>query len=289
MPSLKSSVLAVSSILVSTIAALSSAHADLIGLQAGNNTTLAGVYRIDTTTGTQTLLGNSGFAALQDLALAPDGTYYAVAGSSTTTPTSQLITINPTTGAGMLVAPLTTTDPGGISFMTGLGVGTDGTLYGAGLTVGGSVSNLYSINRTTGVASLIGTTNAASMQALTVNAATGVAYGVNTAGDAVTRGLRTVDLATGASTFVGPVTPSGAQGIQDIAFTSDGSLWGVDQQGNLFTVAAGGLTLKSNGLAGFRGLENYAVVPLPAAVWLFGSGLAAMVGVVRRRQTVAQR
>ncbi|SPP62950.1 hypothetical protein [Nitrospira lenta] len=256
-------------------------HADLIGLQQGNNTFLAGVYRIDTITGAQTLLGNSGFSALQDLALAPDGTYYAIAGSNTT---SRLITIDPTTGAGTLVAPLTTTDAGGISFMTGLAVGSDGTLYGSGLPVGGTINNLYSINRTTGVATLIGSTNAAALSALTANIATGIMYGVNQSGDASTRGLRTVDPITGNSTYIGPQGDGPGAGVQDIAFTPDGTLWGVTQQGALYSITSSGFSLQASGLVGFRGLETLTPVPVPAAVWLFGSGLAAMAGVTKRER-----
>lgn len=276
--------LKLSAALIAPIAAATPANAaQLIGLQQGNNTTLAGVYSIDTNTGIQTLIGNSGFAALQDLARSPDGVYYAIAGSSSN---SKLITIDPLTGVGSLVAPLTTSAPGGLSIMTGLAVAANGTLYGSGLPTGGSiVNNLYTINRTTGVATLIGSTNASALSALDFNDATGVLYGVNQAGDPVTRGLRTIDVATGNSTFVDSVGvgAGSALGMQDIVFTPDGTLWGSTQQGGLYTIDENGFTLQFSGLAGFRGLESVAPVPIPPAAWLFGSGLTAMVGYARRR------
>ena len=42
------------------------------------------------------------------------------------------------------------------------------------------------------------------------------------------------------------------------------------------------------GLVGANGaafLDEAAVIPIPAAVWLFGSGLLCLVGVARRKKT----
>ncbi|TKB92070.1 MAG: VPLPA-CTERM sorting domain-containing protein, partial [Nitrospira sp.] len=38
---------------------------------------------------------------------------------------------------------------------------------------------------------------------------------------------------------------------------------------------------------GIGGTLTITPVPLPAAVWLFGSGLAGLLGVMRRRQSAA--
>ncbi|MGC4098273.1 MAG: VPLPA-CTERM sorting domain-containing protein [Nitrospira sp.] len=40
--------------------------------------------------------------------------------------------------------------------------------------------------------------------------------------------------------------------------------------------------LSTNSLLGYA-ISGLAAVPIPAAVWLFGSGLAAMVGLARRK------
>jgi hypothetical protein len=36
---------------------------------------------------------------------------------------------------------------------------------------------------------------------------------------------------------------------------------------------------------GFSGIVEQTAVPVPAAVWLFGSGLLGLVGIARRKQT----
>jgi hypothetical protein len=47
----------------------------------------------------------------------------------------------------------------------------------------------------------------------------------------------------------------------------------------------GKVTLGTNGTLTFA--ANASAVPLPAAVWLFGSGLMGLVGVSRRRKAAA--
>jgi len=261
--------------LMIALVAASPSHANLIGVVP--NATSSPVYNIDTTTGALTLIGNSGIPQLQDLALSPDGIYYASAGL---TGNQQLVTINPTTGAGTVVGPIA--PGGGLQFMNGLAFGNDGTLYGTGTPPGGTSSNLYRIDRTTGATTLIGSTNAPGVNALDVSA-NGTLYGWSTNPGPI--GLRTINTTTGTSTLLGPAG-GGQQLFQDIVFTPDGTLWGIHPTGfELYTIdpATGETTFKFGGLQNFRGLENLAPVPVPAAIWLFGSGLAAMVGYARRK------
>lgn len=283
----KPSLLTMAATLVASLVVTPQAFANLIAVEKTLIGVTSRVYSIDTATGTPTLIGNSGIAQLQSLAHSPDGTYYATAAGGGGGPV-KLVTIDPTTGAGTTIGTVTTTDPAGISAMQGLAFGADGTLYGAGTALGSTISNLYSVNRTTGVASLIGSTNATSIQGLDFNDAKGVLYAYNGNGDAATRGLRTVNTTTGASTFIGPVGGSGTLNLASIAFTPDGTLWGSNTSG-LWTInPATGVAVNTYPgttfhLGSYSGLEYLTPVPVPAAVWLFGSGLAAMAGWLRRR------
>lgn len=283
---LKSKLLSTMTLMISLIM-VSPTHADLIGVQQGSPTVTSNVYRIDTTTGAWTLIGNSGILSLNSLALTPDGTYYATGGI---TGSQQLVTIDPNTGAATVIAPITTAV--GLTFIAGLAAGTDGTLYGAMVPSGATNSSLYTINRTTGVATVVGSTNAVSIQALDWNDANGTLYGFNGNGTQAARGLRTIDTATGNSTLIGPAGGSSIN-MQTIAFLPDGTLWGAGSgTGQLYTIdpLTGVATQKFVGvqpvIPSLRGIEYLAPVPVPAAIWLFGSGLAAMVGLARRKMSI---
>ncbi len=84
--------------------------------------------------------------------------------------------------------------------------------------------------------------------------------------------LGAVNILAIASAGVGVPLPAGA--------TGDASQSGVIQ----FTLGAGGVNSMS--ISGFVDSNGTAesVVPVPAAVWLFGSGLLGLVGVARRKQ-----
>lgn len=81
-----------------------------------------------------------------------------------------------------------------------------------------------------------------------------------------------VDILAIASAGVGVAIPAGA--------TGDASQSGLIE----FTLGAGGVnTMSISGIVDSNGTAE-SVVPVPAAVWLFGSGLLGLVGVARRKK-----
>ncbi len=103
------------------------------------------LYRINTNSGAGTLVGRVGVPGypigINALAFAPDGTLYGWGVER-----NGLIVINPDTAAYTDVNP----SVGGGGFIQALTCAADGTLYGAR-------DNLYTIDRTTGIATQVGT------------------------------------------------------------------------------------------------------------------------------------
>ena len=106
--------------------------------------------------------------------------------------------------------------------------------------------------------------------------------------------MTATEASTGASYSATAATKYTLFGLSDLQAlgTSAISLYGFT--GNVATGAApagiqsyilGSVSLATNGLLSIAG-NGTAPVPLPAAVWLFGSGLMGLVGVSRRRKTV---
>jgi len=245
------------------------------------------IYTIDTTTGAQTLLGNSGFSNVQSLAFSPTGVLYGTTfggGGSN----MRLLTVDQTTGAATVVTPITPA-PGtnSLNASTGLAFDSSGNMYLIGRDFN-QTGSLYTLNPSTGVVTSIGSTNAIQTQDMAI-ASNGTAFALNignagTPASLTTRGVRSLDLATGNTTFLGePVGGSTVQ-LTSMTFTPDGTLW-VGGAGFLYTAdtTTGALTQQYSGLATYHGLAALAPVPVPAAVWLFGSGLAAMAGFARRK------
>jgi hypothetical protein len=89
-------------------------------------------------------------------------------------------------------------------------------------------------------------------------------------------------------TYIGHVANAGGQNG-----TANGTgLTSVSQQfflnPGLYSIALGGnpaFSLGQTGIHAFNATFDVAAVPVPAAVWLFGSGLAGLVGLARRRMT----
>ncbi|HEX8385574.1 MAG TPA: T9SS type A sorting domain-containing protein [Rubricoccaceae bacterium] len=161
---------------------------------------------IDTATGAVTTVGPTGVPRLDNASgMAYDytsSTMYLI----TTGGTSMLWTVDTTTGAATLVAPVTGLPPSGDILINLLSHPVTGVLYTVDI---GTIGNdfLYSIDKATGVATVIGDTGVDLnfAQGADFDNATGVAYlcAYSRVGQSMVSFLRTVDLSTGATTAVG--------------------------------------------------------------------------------------
>lgn len=115
---------------------------------ASNCTTTSRLFTIDTTTGVATAIGDiTNGACISDIAINANGQIYGLNEA-----TDQLISINPTTGAGTPIGPL------GYNAISGQGLDFDdssGTLYLSALLTG-PVSQLRTVNTSTGTTTVIG-------------------------------------------------------------------------------------------------------------------------------------
>ena len=106
-------------------------------------------------------------------------------------------------------------------------------LYGV-TGVNHGASSLYTVNTSTGLATLVGATgfNGVSALAFAPNGIT--LYGEANASPTSPRTLITINTSTGAGTAIGAAAIS--SNFADIAFRSDGVLFGVNGNGNLYTI-----------------------------------------------------
>ncbi len=129
-----------------------SANADLIGLGALNTgpDEVMSLFYIDTSTGESTLIGSTGIAGLQGLAVNPlTGDVFATGGYDDAS-AAGLYQIDPTTG--------TTSYIGGTGNFVALDFSPDGVLYGVGAlgnTDDGVNDDLYTIDLETGLATRV--------------------------------------------------------------------------------------------------------------------------------------
>lgn len=197
------------------------ALADPIGYAAG----FSDLYRIDFATGQATLVGPTGFNDVEGLAFAPGGTLFAVADATAGSGsglTDFLIRINPSTGAGTLVAPLS-----GLSGLGVPGAGSNFELdYGLAFTADGrlwlssdTLGTLWEVNPGNGMTRLVGATGAR----ITGLAARGnELFGVSAAGG---ESLYRINLATGVATLVGSLGLADRMYDAGLDFDAAGRLW----------------------------------------------------------------
>ena len=251
------------------------------------------LYTINAATGATTLVGAIGFNGVGALAISPGGTLYGIAGNSGSgAPPHQLITINTSTGAGTAVGGVT----GETINITDMAFRSDGALF---IMAGNGA--FYSVNTTTGAATLVGTGTG-------INSGGGL--GFNSSGTlyvANGNNLSTVNTATGAQTFVTSLTFVIGDSLTGMKFhPTSGTLYatafGLDSAGtsHLVTVNTGTGAMVDLGDDGVR-LEALAIsgtvtapppsTPVPSSLWLSGLGLFCLASWLLIRQSAfrAQR
>lgn len=238
------SVLALIVVWGASAAAVSPAHAQLIGV--GWSGLDSAAYTIDQNTGSGGFLGYTGFDSLNSLARDSLGTLYSVADSVLG---QELITIHPSTGQGTSLATLGVSDIRAIAFSP-----TDA-LYAV---VAGM--KLVTVDTTTGQATSITDNMGASFVQGLAFSPGGDLYGWDAA-----VGLVTIDPVSGMASVVNAAAGGGGL-VQTLAFRPDGQLYGARDALYEIDPATGELTLIGTGsYLDVRGLE---VIPEPRAGFL---------------------
>jgi hypothetical protein len=227
------------------------------------------VVAIDTITGAGTLIGVSGLTST--LALATNnltGTMYTVDNI-----TGHLDTIDPITGLGTLGPVITGI---GAKFVNGLAFDSSGVLFAEAIDPSsGSSAHLFTVNTTTGAATLVGPISPNINLDLAFSASDAL-YAWNSA-----HGLMTVNTATGAGTLVNPSfsPPS----ITALTFDG-GTLLGAGS--SLFAIDTSTSATTLIGPIGFdiRGIALAPTVPEPGTLLLSASGLAGFFAGRRKRR-----
>ena len=237
---LKQSMIALASAAaIGAVFASSSEAASLIGISLNGD-----VFSINSETGTGTFLGNSGFGG-NSAASDSSGTVYTVSSGGIF---GTLVQIDPLTGAGTAVAPVSTSR----FSVRGLAFDENDILYAVLSQISvDTVDVLATIDINTGLVSQIGPiSNLTSIQSLAFSP-DGRLFG-----QSVARALYELNPLTGDASLVGG---TGIAAIQALEFTSDGSLLGIRNQ--LFEIdpATGATNLVGDG--GYTDIRGLALIP----------------------------
>jgi hypothetical protein len=220
--------------------------------------------KVDVATGDVTVVGNMG-VVMTDIAFDPTGNLYGIS-------FNKLYQINKDTAAPTPVGNTGITS-------NSLVFDADGTLYTAN-------NALYKLNPSTGAATRIGSGGTAYNSSGDLAFIAGELYLSSVGG---VDNLIKLNKTTGAGALVGSI---GQAAVYGLATNNNVDLFGVAGTNILSvnTATGAGSTLvnfggKGLGVAyGSSFIEEAAPpVPLPAAVWLFGSGLLGLIGFARRK------
>lgn len=137
------------------------------------------LYTIDLTTGATTLIGPTGFAAVPAIAFDPaTGILYGSAATASDAVSMRLITINPVTGAGTSVGLFGNWGGNTVGGLDSLAFHpTTGVLYaGTGSFFDGTPGDIFTIDTTTGAATLLTSLHAPGSSALIPGTLAGLAF-----------------------------------------------------------------------------------------------------------------
>ena len=246
---------------------LSTAHAGLLYAVQDNTDTL---ISIDTDTLITTEIGSLGVSFnFGGMAYDPNSdTLYMTDGMLG----SNLYTVNRTSGQATLIGNHGVKDLFGLAFDS-----TNNVLYGSQFASG---KGFYSLDTTSGSTTTIKDPMDSGFGGLAYDSNRDMLVGILDGSGA----LYDIDRATGIQTYLtdAPTNNSG------LAYDSDNDLfWDIDWSGNLYSYDPKNnysQTTILTGLGAHDGLAYVSSVPVPAAVWLFGSGLIGLVSIMRRRK-----
>jgi hypothetical protein len=157
------------------------------------------LYTIDLANGNAVQATTFAGLAVGGLTFAPDGTLYGVDAGAFPNPAT-LVTLDPATGALTTVGNLGI-GPGLGATNIGLAVTPDGTLY---MTV---QSQMFTVNRTTGAATALGSGTGVSLMFALASDCAGNLYGLNFDSDSSASHLVAINRTTGAGTELGTLNP----------------------------------------------------------------------------------
>ena len=224
-----------------------------------------GFYSIDPSTGLDTLIDSDNADYRKGLAYNPlTNTMYGLGLSG------RLSSVDLNTGATTLVGSSSFQVATGLSFNNDFSV-----LY----SLSNNGGDLLAINPLDGSAVTIGaTTGGITAELDLATDSSGTLY----AGGLVS-GISTINTSTGATTLIG-----GSLGWSAIAFDENDVLYGIELRTDalyIIDTVDGSATLVGGTIGDdIRGMAFVtSAVPAPSALWLFGSGLLGLIGVVRRR------